>query len=436
VTSTTIQQPKAQPVRVGIGSFVGTSIEWYDFFLYGTASALVFNEVFFPGESPVIGTLLSFATFGVGFAARPLGGAFFGNMADRVGRKKVLVITLVLMGLATTAIGLLPTYAQVGILAPILLTLLRLLQGFGVGGEWGAAALMAVEHAPAKWRGFFGALPQMGVPAGTLLSTGAFALLNLLPNEDFMSWGWRIPFLASAVLVLVGLLIRLAIEESPEFKKVLAENRVEDVPVARAIREHWKVILLAAGMRFSENSVFYVVTVFLLTYGTTALGMDRGILLSGVLLVAIVEFVAIPAFGAASQRSGLFKMYLLSGIAAIAFAFPFFMGVNTAVPTLVIGSMIVFVVIVCAMYAIQPALMASLFPANVRGSAVSMGYQVASVFAGGLSPFIATALYAVSGQQWWPIAAYLALMAVITVLSTLGARKWSKDHFDEVAAAH
>ncbi|WP_079186525.1 MFS transporter [Streptomyces sp. CB01580] len=406
------------PHKVAFASFIGTSIEWYDFFLYGTASALVFGDLFFPTGDPLISTLLAFATFGVGFAARPIGGAVFGSLGDKLGRKKVLVVTLLVMGAATAAIGLLPTYGQIGVAAPILLVLLRLVQGFGVGGEWGAAALMAVEHAPKGRRGFFGSMPQMGVPAGTILSTGAFVLINRMDEQTFLSWGWRIPFLASFLLVIVGLLIRVSVEESPEFEKLVKEKKQVAMPLRSAVRDHWRVILLAGGMRFSENSVFYVVTVFLLSYGTTALGLERAALLNAALIAAFVEILTIPYFGAVSARFGARRMYLSAAALSVLLAFPFFLTVNTGNMVAVTIAMIVTIVVACVMYALQPSMMGSLFPAEVRSSAVSIGYQIAAVFAGGLSPFIATGLYAWSGEQWWPIAAYMMVMGLITWICT------------------
>lgn len=405
------------PRKVALASFIGTSIEWYDFFLYGTASALVFGVLFFPNEEPIIGTLMAFGSFGVGFAARPIGGAIFGNLADRIGRKRVLVATLLIMGIATAAIGLLPTYAQIGVWAPILLVTLRLIQGLGVGGEWGAAVLMSVEHAPAGRKGFFGSIPQMGVPVGTILSTGAFALLALLPEEQFLSWGWRIPFLASFLLVIVGLVIRISIEESPEFEKIVASGKVEKMPLAVAVRGHWRTILAAAGTRFSENSTFYVVTVFSITYGVEALGLERSLILNAVLICAAIEFILIPLFGQWSERTGHRKLFLWAAAASALVAFPYFMLFNTGNFAIIAAAMSVTIGIACVMFALEPAIMGSLFPTAIRTSAVSIGYQVAAVFAGGLSPFIATGLYALFDGAWWPIAAYITLMSIISFVS-------------------
>ncbi|MBS3182450.1 MFS transporter [Leucobacter manosquensis] len=408
---------RGSPGKVALASFIGTSIEWYDFFLYGTASALVFGALFFPSEDPIIGTLLAFGSFGVGFAARPLGGAIFGNLADRIGRKKVLVTTLLIMGIATAAIGLLPTFDQIGVWAPILLVVLRLVQGIGVGGEWGAAVMMSVEHAPEGRKGFFGSIPQMGVPTGTILSTGAFALLAQLPEDQFLAWGWRLPFLASFLLVLVGLFIRVSIEESPEFQDVASAGRVQKMPLAVAVRGHWRSILAAAGTRFSENSSFYVVTVFSITYGVEALGLDRSLILNAVLICAFIEFLLIPAFGRWSEKLGHRKLFLWAAAASVLVAFPYFLLFNTGNFAVIATAMSLTVGIACIMFALEPVIMGALFPAEIRTSAVSIGYQVAAVFAGGLSPFIATGLYTLFDGAWWPVAAYLALMGVISFAS-------------------
>ena len=417
------QAKHSSPTKVAVASFIGTSIEWFDFFLYGTASALVFGKLFFPTDDPLMGTLLAFGSFGVGFAARPIGGAVFGNLADKVGRKNTLVITLLIMGIATACIGLLPTHGQIGIAAPLLLVFLRLVQGFGVGGEWGAAVLMAVEHAPETKKGFFGSIPQMGAPAGTLMATGSFALLTLLPEEDFLSWGWRLPFLASFVLVIIGLIIRVSLTESPEFQNVAQTGRIKKTPVLSAVRDHWRVILISAGIRFSENSVFYVVTVFAITYGVDALGLERGPMLNAVLICSAIELALIPLFGRMSERFGHRRLFLIAAMGSVAVAFPFFMLLNTGNFFIITGAMTICIALAAVMYALEPAIMGSLFPAEVRTSAVSLGYQVASVFAGGLSPFIAAGLYAWSGRQWWPIATYLMVMGLITFVSAHFATK-------------
>ncbi|CAN5131239.1 hypothetical protein BH18ACT10_BH18ACT10_18670 [soil metagenome] len=295
--------------RVAIASLVGTALEWYDYFLYGTAAALIFNEIFFPESDPLIGTLLAFATFGVGFGTRPIGGLVFGHYGDKIGRKAMLVITLLIMGIATCAIGLMPTYNQIGIWAPILLVVLRLVQGFGVGGEWGGAVLMAVEHAPEGRRGYYGSWPQMGVPAGLVISTVVFALFELLPEEQFLAWGWRVPFLLSFVLVLVGLYVRLRLAESPAFQEVEETHTEASMPVLEVFRTYPRNILLAMGARLGDNVLFYIFSVFVLTYVVDELGMSESVALIGVSIGAALEFIAIPFFGALSDRIGRRPVY-------------------------------------------------------------------------------------------------------------------------------
>nr|WP_208180276.1 MFS transporter [Sinorhizobium medicae]MBO1965483.1 MHS family MFS transporter [Sinorhizobium medicae] len=310
-------KPAGSPAKVALASFIGTSVEYYDFFIYGTAAALVFPRIFFPEASPLMGTLLAFATFGVGFFARPVGGVVFGHFGDRVGRKKMLVISLVGMGLSTVLMGLLPSYGTIGILAPILLTLLRLIQGFCVGGEWGGAVLMAVEHAPKGKKGFFGAFPQMGAPAGTGLATFAFMLVAGMPDEQFYSWGWRLPFLISALLVLVGLIIRMKVDESPAFEELRKQNQAVKIPAIEAIRTHPREILLVAGIYLSQGVFAYISMSYFVAYGTSVVGIPRGAALQAVLVAAVIATILYPLFGALSDRIGRKTTYMI-GAAAMA----------------------------------------------------------------------------------------------------------------------
>jgi len=409
----------AQAVRpVMLASFIGTAIEWYDFFLYGTAAALVFSRLFFPNVDPVVGTLSSFATFAVGFGARPLGGIIFGHFGDRIGRKSMLIYSLLIMGIATFLIGLLPTYQTIGVWAPILLVVLRCAQGIGVGGEWGGAVLMAVEHAPESRRGISGAWPQMGVPGGLFLSTVVFGLVSgAMSDAQFMAWGWRIPFLLSLLLVGIGMFIRLRILESPAFTKIQESGRTEARPLIVAVRHYRRPILLAMGMRIAENGLFYVYTVFVLTYGPGQLGVPRGTMLWAVTVAALAGLVAIPSFGALSDRIGRRPVYLFGATFLLVYAIPFFWLLQTGSPV-IIGIAIVLGVAIGhnAMYGPQAAYFSELFGASVRYSGVSLAYQLASVAAGGLAPFIATALLAAHG--YYAVAAYMMLMAAITVVAT------------------
>jgi metabolite-proton symporter len=406
----------ARTVRnVVLASFIGTTIEWYDFFLYGTAAALVFNRLFFPTVDPLIGTLSSFGTFAVGFVARPLGGIIFGHFGDRVGRKAMLVYSLVIMGVATFIIGLLPTYVSIGFWAPVLLVVMRTIQGIGVGGEWGGAVLMAVEHAPAHRRGFAGSWPQMGVPAGLLLSTVVFSLFTTaLSEDDFLAWGWRIPFLLSALLIAVGVFIRLNIVESPAFIEILETQGRQARPLVVAVRDYRRNLLLAMGMRVAENGIFYVYTVFVLTYGPGELGLPRDTMLWGVSLAALGGLIAIPLYGALSDRVGRRPVYLFGAIFSLAYAFPFFWLLDTRSDGIIWLAIVVGVAVGHnAMYGPQAAYFSELFGAGVRYSGASLGYQLASVLSGAPAPFIATALLASAGRD--AVAVYVMVLSAVTV---------------------
>jgi MFS transporter, MHS family, shikimate and dehydroshikimate transport protein len=405
---------------VALASFVGTTIEWYDFFLYGTAAALVFNKLFFPTIDPLAGTLAAFGTYAVGFIARPIGGIIIGHYGDRIGRKSMLVLTLLIMGIATFLIGLLPTYATIGPWAAVLLVLLRLVQGFGVGGEWGGAILMAVEHAPPGQRGFYGSWPQMGVPAGLLASTFVFAAFSRLPEDQFLAWGWRVPFLLSFLLIGVGLLIRLRILETPAFAK-LKEKRTEAMmPIVEVIRKYPKQVLLAAGARFAENGGFYIYSVFALLYATQHANVPRSVALNGVMIAAAFDFIAIPFFGALSDRLGRRPVYLFGAIMTAVLAYPMFRLIDTgATPLVWLALVLVFTFAHAPMYGPQAAFLAEMFGTRVRYSGASLGAQLASIVAGGLSPFIATALMPRYGRVGLSI--YLACMAAITVVAVLAA---------------
>lgn len=415
-----MSSPPSSPVntrRVVIASFVGTTIEWYDFFLYGTAAALVFNQLFFTQLDPLAGTMASFATFAVGFFARPLGGIVFGHYGDKIGRKSMLVTTLMMMGLATVLIGLLPTYNQIGFWAPALLVLLRFIQGFGVGGEWGGAVLMAVEHSQTGRRGYHASWVQAGVPVGMLLANGVFMLASRLDEAAFLAWGWRIPFLLGVLLLGVGMFIRMKIMESPLFEKAKAEHPEPKLPILEVIRNHPRNVLLAMGARFAENAFFYIFTVLVLSYGQEQLGLEKAGLLHAVLLGSAVQLVAIPAFGALSDRFGRRPVYLGGAVFLLLFAFPFFWMLEAKQPLLVTLAVVIGLVGHSAMYGPQAAFFSELFGTRVRYSGASLGYQLASPLAGGLAPLIATFLLARSGGDPAPVAVYLAGMAAITLVS-------------------
>jgi metabolite-proton symporter len=402
---------------VAIASLIGTTIEWYDFFLYGTAAALVFNRLYFPTFDPLMGTLASFGTYSVGFLARPIGGIVIGHYGDRIGRKSMLVLTLVIMGAATFGIGLLPTYAQIGVWAPVALVVLRLAQGFGVGGEWGGAVLMAIEHAPPGTRGFYGSWPQIGVPAGLLVSTAVFAQFARLPEDQFLAWGWRVPFLLSIVLVAVGLIIRLRILETPAFARLKADRREARRPIVDVLRTHPKEVLLAMGARIAENGAFYIYTVFVLVYATQRAGVARQDVLNGILLAAAAAMVAIPACGALSDRVGRRPVYLFGACVTAIFIYPLFWLIDTgSVPLVWLALVIALVFAHSPMYGPQAAFLAELFGTRVRYSGASLGSQLSSVVSGGLSPFIATALLPYGRGA---LASYVVVMAMVTIVSVL-----------------
>ena len=428
------RQGDTQSLRqVALASFIGTAIEWYDFFLYGTAAALVFDKLFFPNVDPLIGTLSAFATFAVGFAARPLGGIIFGHYGDRIGRKSMLVIALLIMGLATAAIGVLPSYASIGLAAPILLVVLRMAQGLGVGGEWGGAVLLSVEHAPTGKRGLYGSFPQMGVPAGLLASTVIFtAMQSATSEQQFMSWGWRVPFLFSIVLVAVGLFIRLRIMESPAFREVKDTGTEAPKPIVDVIKTQPRNVLLAMGMRISENGIFYVFTVFVLAYGEETLKLGKGTMLTGVAIAAAVGLLTTPLWGSLSDRFGRKPLYLAGAVFSLLFCFPFFGLVDTKQPILIWLAIVLGVNVGHdLMYGPQAAYYAELFGTRVRYSGASLGYQLASVFAGGFAPLIATALLAANGGSPTLVAAYMAVMGVITVVATVLAPETYREEIRE-----
>lgn len=413
--------------NVILASFIGTTIEWYDFFLYGTAAALVFDKLFFPNADATASIMASFAVYAVGFFARPVGGIVFGHYGDRLGRKSVLVITLMMIGISTTLIGVLPTYAQAGILAPILLILLRLIQGFGVGGEWGGAVLMAVEHGQSGKRGFAASCVQAGVPVGFILAIVVFKICSSMGEESFLAWGWRIPFLLSIVLLGVGLFIRLHIMESPIFEASKNTAKTSSPPIIELLRHHPRNVLVAMGARFAENAFFYIFTVFVLNYGSQQLGLAKATLLNGVLIASAVQLFAIPLFGALSDRIGRRPVYLGGALFLALFAFPFFWMIDTKSTIFIWLAIIVGLIGHSAMYGPQAAFFSELFGTKVRCTGASLGYQLASPLAGGLAPLIGTALLKWSGGQPWPVAVYLLIMAAITIVSVWLAAETHRD---------
>lgn len=409
--------------RIALASAVGTIIEWYDFFLYGVLATLVLNHVFFPNYSPVVGTLLSYTTFAIGFVARPVGGVIFGHFGDRVGRKTVLVLTLLIMGSSTALIGVLPTYSSIGVAAPLLLLGLRILQGIGIGGEWGGAVVMAIEHAPEGKRSFYGSYPQIGVPAGLMISAGVVAILNQLPQDVFLTWGWRIAFLLSALLVVVGLFIRLKIAETPEFTKVKEQNREVAVPVAEMFLTYPREIVQTLGARFIEGASFNLFGVFIISYGVGTLHLSRAFVLNGVILGSGLMIPLIFVFGAVADRIGLRRMFGIGCICVgVTTAASFFVMQNYAqqYPYVVWAAIIVPLSIAYPMvYGPESSLFATQFDTRVRYTGVSFAYQFSGIFASGLTPIIATLLLERNNGKPWLIVAYMAVAALISLISVV-----------------
>jgi metabolite-proton symporter len=419
----TLRNPEEERVRKGqvrramVAGTVGTAIEWYDFFLYGTAAALVFPQLFFPHASAYAGTLASFATYAVGFAARPVGAALFGHWGDRIGRKATLISTLLTMGIASALIGVMPTYSSIGFWAPTILVLLRLIQGIGVGGEWGGSVTLTMEWGNPKRRGFIASWPQVGVAIGLLLSTGAVSLVSHLTGDNFASWGWRIPFLASLVLIAIGLWVRLGVLESPMFAREVETEKVEKLPVIEVIKRNPKEIILSALLRMSEQMPFYIFTVFILEYGTTNLGFSKNFMTNSVMAAAALSLISIPLFGHLSDKIGRKRMYMIGAALIGAYGFAYFGLLNTKDSLLVFGAVLISLIPHDMQYGPQAALIAESFPTRLRYGGAGIGYQLSSVFAGGPAPLLAVWLLH-TFDSTLPIALYIAAGAVITLVAT------------------
>jgi len=413
--------------RVTTAVSIGTVIEWYDFFLYGTAAALVFPQLFFPAADSVVGSLLSFATFATGFAARPLGGVLFGHLGDRVGRKKVLVVTLIMMGIATVGVGVLPTYGQIGIAAPVLLVVLRIIQGLGTGGEWGGAALMTKENGSSR-PGFWGAFLSSAVFAGLILGSLAYtALSSVLTDDQLLGWGWRIPFLVSILLVGVGLWIRRELPETAEFEQVTRVEGQEKAPVVEALRRPRNVIAIFL-MRVGQNTTFYIVSVFVLSYATATLGMTRSSILMATVVGALVACVLCPLYGHLGDRFGFHRVMIVALLVQAAFVFPFFLLVDSRDVTLVVIAVTIGIAGgAAASDAIQPAYFTSMFGTKIRFSAVSIGREGGTVVGGGLAPLIAAGLLAWQGGEPWAVAGWMLVTSLLGIGGVLLARPLAAD---------
>jgi metabolite-proton symporter len=404
--------------RVLVASLVGSSIEWFDYFLYGTVAALVFNQIFFVTEDPAIGTILAFASFALAFFIRPFGGIIFSHIGDRIGRKKTLVLTLSIMGIATFGMGLLPTYQAIGIWAPILLITLRLVQGLGIGGEWGGALLLAVEYAPAEKRGLYGSIPQMGITIGMLLGTIALSIMTLLPEGPFMTWGWRVPFILSALLVVFGLWVRKGIDETPSFKNVQEKGEIPKIPLVTTLKTHWREVLIAIGAKVVETAPFYIFSTFVVSYATTNLGFSRTAILNSVMVGTIVTTILIPVMGALSDRVGRKPLYVYGTIAMALYAFPYFWLVNQeSVALLVIATVLGLGIIWAPITAVLGTMFSEIFSAEVRYTGISLGYQIGAAVAGGTAPLVAATLLLKFNNSYVPVALYIIFTAVVSLLA-------------------
>ncbi|CAM5797243.1 MFS transporter [Brevibacillus borstelensis] len=410
-----------------VASLVGSSIEWFDFFLYGTMASLVFNKLFFPSTDPTVGLLLSYLSFGLPFFIRPLGGIIFSHIGDKIGRKKTLVLTLSLMGGATVLIGLLPDYNAIGVWAPILLVTMRLIQGLGIGGEWGGALLLAVEYSGKGRRGFFGSIPQMGVPIGMLLGTLAVTVMSSLPDEQFMSWGWRVPFILSAGLVFLGLWIRNGLDETPAFQAARESGNIAKVPIIDTFRYHWKSVLIAVGAKVVETGPFYIFSTFVIAYATGYLGYDRVTALNAVTIATLVTTIMIPYMGKLSDKLGRKPLYIGGTILIILYAFPYFYLLSLkSGEILTIATIIGLGILWAPVTAVLGTMFSEIFSTNVRYTGVTVGYQLGAALAGGTAPLIATALLAAFDNSWVPVALYIVLTGVISLIA-IGATKETKD---------
>ncbi|KGU81161.1 MFS transporter [Burkholderia pseudomallei] len=416
----TAPQPCArQPARAAAAAFVGTMIEWYDFYIYATAAALAFGELYFPSGDPFVSTMASFGTFAVGFFARPLGGVVFGHLGDRIGRKKALMTTLAMMGAATVCIGLLPSHASIGALAPVLLVLLRIVQGVAVGGEWGGAVLMAGEHAPEGRRTFFASFAQLGSPAGLILSLVAFRAATSLEKADFLAWGWRLPFLASAVLLIVGLAIRLGVNESPEFEAVKRTRATAKLPIADVLRSASGLVLLCIGANTIGIAGVYFTNTFMIAYTTQQLGIPRATILDCLFAVAIIQFVAQPAAAWLAEKLGGARFLKLAAVAAMASPYPMFMLVTSGRPGAIVAGIALAVVCMAGFYSVIAGFVSGVFAARIRYSAISLSYQVCGALAGGLTPLVGTWLAHRYAGAWLPLALFYTCLAGLSLVSVV-----------------
>jgi metabolite-proton symporter len=432
MASTDKQLTRVGIVKVAVASFIGTLIEYFDFFLFGTAAALVFNKIFFPDLSPLTGTLASFAAFGVAFVARPLGGIVFGHFGDRLGRKTMLVLSLSIVGLSTAMVGLLPTYRQVGLLSPVLLVFFRILQGIAIGGEWSGAVLMAVEHAPPHKRAFYGSWPQCGIPAGLVLATASFYLVQKLPSSEMLSWGWRVPFIGSAILVLLGLYIRLKIEETPAFAAVKERKQEARFPFTTVVATAPRSLLVTIFTVASPNILFYLATVFVLRYGPQSSGISRDVILGAVCAASFVQIFTIPLFAILADRFGRRPVLMCGSILMVLSGFPFFWLIDSGKPLYVfLALQLALPVLHASTYSPIASFMPEQFETRLRYTGSAIGYQVGGLITSGPVPFVAAALYASSGSSW-PLAIYIMVGGVLSLIAVSAARETYRENITAV----
>lgn len=417
-----------QPRRAAAAAFIGTTVEFYDFYIYATAAALILGQVFFPNDNPTLSTLAAFGTFAVGFIARPLAGMVFGHLGDRLGRKKMLLFTMLLMGVATTCIGLLPSYATAGIWAPIGLIALRIIQGISVGGEWGGAVLMASEHAPAHRKTFYASFAQLGSPAGLLLALIAFRLVTSLEPEQFAQWGWRLPFIFSGVLMLIGLLIRSGVQESPEFKEVLEKGETAKYPVLEVIRTCWRQILFAAAAVTIGSAGFFFTNTFMITYVTQYQGIARSTILDCLFLVTLLQLVSQPISALLAERMGEARFLMLTALLSMVVPYPMFLLVGTQNLVLMTLGIAMAVITLSGLYAVIAGYMAQAFPAHLRYSGISIAYQLICAIAGGSTPIIGTLLASRYAGQWLPLAIFFSLLAALSLFGVCGLARLRGEH--------
>ncbi|HLR51348.1 MAG TPA: MFS transporter [Candidatus Avamphibacillus sp.] len=422
--------------RVLIASVVGSAVEWFDYFIYGTVAALVFNQLFFVTDDPAFGTLYAFATFALAFFIRPLGGVIFSHIGDRIGRKKTLVLTLSLMGAATFLMGVLPTYGAIGIWAPVLLILLRLVQGLGLGGEWGGALLLAVEYAPKEKRGLFGSVPQMGVTIGMLMGTIALSIMTLLPEAQFLSLGWRVPFLLSALLVIFGLWIRKGIDETPSFQKTKQEGEIPKLPIVDTFKYHWREVLIATGAKVVETAPFYIFGTFIVSYATQNLNFSETATLNAVTVGTIVTTILMPIMGSLSDKIGRKKVYVGGTLLMVLYAFPYFWLIHQgSVPLLFLATIIGLGIVWAPITAVLGTMFSEIFSAKVRYTGISLGYQIGAAVAGGTAPLVATSLLIAFNDSYVPIALYIIFTSVISLIAIWTVKDRHNQELDEIEVA-